>query len=347
MEYSSNSKVLVNYSQATAITNIASKHLKEYHYYYYSKEYSAVPKTIVALASLLAVSAVILNSSLIAAFFATKQATKNTSNIIIISISISDLLSGIVGMPLFAYFSIVSRFNVTAAVTAVAFYLTSEVFTVLLAVDRYIHMNPNFNRESKIQRILSKPYIYFVLIVCVAYSSCGALLTFYWPSPEYASHFALGGNISNVLAMSLVAGLYFRGYNRIRHFAEDNPVYRNDDGTTNQPRYVRKLFKTVLLLTVAMICTYSPVTIGNIAYFVYFAQKKPVPETISIFVNFAFVLAFANSSINSLIVFYHNDIAREWVKENLLGKCLRRRDRGSIQCDRQANTTGTDCKTLP
>ena len=334
MEHSSNSNALVNSSQATTITNIATKHLKEYHFYYYSKEYSLVPKIIVVLAALLAVSAVILNSSLIAAFLATKQTTKNTSNIIISSISISDLLSGIIGMPLFAYFSIVSRFNVIAAVTAIAFYLTSEVFTVLLAVDRYIHMNPNLNRESKIQRILSKPYIFFVLIICVAYSSGAALLTFYWPSPEYVSHFALGGNISNVVAMSLVAGLYLRGYYRIRHFTEDNPVYRNEDGTTNQPQYVRKLFKTVLLLTVAMFCTYSPVTIGNIAYFVYFAQKKPVPETVSKFVTFAFVLAFANSSINSLIVLNHNDIAREWVKKNLFGKCLRRRDRGSIQCVR-------------
>eukprot|EP00112_Aurelia_sp_Birch-Aquarium-sp1_P009737 Seg2116.5 transcript_id=Seg2116.5/GoldUCD/mRNA.D3Y31 product="hypothetical protein" protein_id=Seg2116.5/GoldUCD/D3Y31 len=222
----------------------------------------------------------------------------------------------------------------------IAFYPVSEAFTVLLAMDRYMHMNPNMNKESKLRKIFTKPYLYFVLFLGFTQPPCGAVIIYYMYVPENV--FSMGilylyGNLFNIFAITFIAGMYGKGYTRVRRFADDNPVYRNENGTTNRPEYVRKLFKSVLILTVAMFFTYLPVTIGNTVLGVFMIQGKFLPAQLILYIDFSYAFVFANCTMNCIVVFHHNDVARQWIKGKVLTKCLGRWGRTGFRNDRNTS----------
>ncbi len=115
-----------------------------------------------------------INSLLIASFLATKQSMKKTSNFLIVFLSIVDCLNGATTMPLFGLYLAISVNNPIIAKLLllatmplfICFGLISLNLTMLIACDRYIHMNPDLNRQSRLQKLFKKPNIY-ILIVCV------------------------------------------------------------------------------------------------------------------------------------------------------------------------------------
>ena len=313
------------------------------HHHYLSQKYYAVITVNAVMLGILSFSSAILNSSLIAAFFATKQAAINSSNILIVSISIADFLASIIGMPFYLHSLYKPLLKGLAITITVAFYPVSETFTMLLAMDRYMHMNPNMNKESKLRKIFTKPYLYVVLFLGFTQPSCGAVIIYHWPWPR--SLFSIGlqclvGNSFNIFAITFIAGMYVKGYARVRRFADDNPVYRNENGTANRPEYVSKLFKSVLILTVAMFFAYLPVTVLNIALGIIMIQGEPPPVQLTMWMDIAYVCIFANCSLNCMVVFHHNDVARQWIKGKILAKCLGSREDIYSQSDRNTSERG-------
>ena len=118
---------------------------------------------------------------MIGTFLATKQTTRNISNIIIVSMGIFDLLSCIAGMPPFAPLSTASRFSIITIIV-VAFYITLEHSTLVLAVDGYILMNPHLNiqlhlrRKSKLDQDPSDNFLNKKLIFNSIYPKSGLVL---------------------------------------------------------------------------------------------------------------------------------------------------------------------------
>ncbi len=103
---------------------------------------------------------------LIVSFFATTQCMKNTSNLIIVCLSISDCLTGEIVLPLMAIESLWFDSERHCSIVKVSLplqYLFAGIslsMTMLLAIDRYININPNLlENEFKIEKIFKRPRI--------------------------------------------------------------------------------------------------------------------------------------------------------------------------------------------
>ena len=134
-----------------------------------------------AILVILSFIAIILNLTLIVSFIATRQVTKNTSNILIFALSLSDLATGVVSMPLVASI-LLDKKAVDLCIKSKVFIILSGngqysvLLTVLLAVDRYLHMNPNIqNRPSLMRKILKKPNIYYSMTSLFIFSNLPTL----------------------------------------------------------------------------------------------------------------------------------------------------------------------------
>ncbi len=120
---------------------------------------------------------IIINVALIVSFFATKQWMQNTSNLLIVCLSISDCLIGVVVMPILVIDSLWFNTEKHCSIVPVSFSLQylfggiSSNMTILLAIDRYIHMNPNIlENESKFAKLFRRPRIHFLIFACCAFS---------------------------------------------------------------------------------------------------------------------------------------------------------------------------------
>ena len=89
------------------------------------------------------------NIILIVSLIATQQVTQNTSNILIFVLRFSDLTIGAICMPLksgiflnLAASDLCMKFKMLQLLNAFEHF--SVVLTMLLAIDRYLHMNPRY-----------------------------------------------------------------------------------------------------------------------------------------------------------------------------------------------------------
>ncbi len=98
-----------------------------------------------------------INVALIVSFFATKQSMKNTTNLLIICLRISDSLIGAVVIPVLIIKLLWFDTEKHCSIVPVFFSLDylfggiSFTMTMLLAIDRYIHMNPNVLENESFQ----------------------------------------------------------------------------------------------------------------------------------------------------------------------------------------------------
>ena len=265
--------------------------------------------------------AIVLNLTLIVSFIATRQVTKNTSNVLIFALSISDLATGVVSLPL--------RANVLLTFPTSDFCIKSKVLiissgngqysvllTVLLAVDRYLHMNPNIqNRPSLMRKILKKPNVYYLIISLLF---CANLLSF---SIAFEFDTKLTITTANALTsllaiqLTIIAFLYTRGYLRVRKFTNTNPVYNESVGSKNTaPDYVRRLYKTVLIIVSLAFIQYIPYCIMSILAAVYGDfMKLSSSTTFAYFFEFATLSTYAGTFTNCLAILYFNNAAKNWI----------------------------------
>ncbi len=200
-----------------------------------------------------------INVLLIVSIFATKQSLRNTSNFLIVCLSTSDSIVGAIVMPIRAmenFWLEPEEFcNFIRIARPFQTYLTSNplLMTMLLAIDRYLHMNPDFHRSpSRLAKLFKRPTICFLIL---AFSLLSALVSL---AGSLTKKFTLvRATLSNVLYVCffltmtiLFVALYARGYLRLRRRVAANPIYahREESASSENPEYLNELFKTVLLL---------------------------------------------------------------------------------------------------
>ena len=274
-------------------------------------------------ASLLVLSpiTVLLNLGLIVSFIATRQVTKNTSNILIFSSSFCDLIHGAVIMPLTSSI-LLNMKAIDFCVKSIALFILTGIqhfsvaLTVLLAMDRYLHMNTNIQANpSKLKKMLKKQNIYHVILV--------GLIIFISAFTIAALHInrmltiAISAFFNGLLTIYevVVACLYIRGYLRIRKFVDNNPVYNEPGGSTRTtPEYVRKLYKTVLILIILAFIQYAPLSvIHSIAIAFSYEDAAKEHSSFVIAIEVAQLASDAVLLFNCLVILHFNNEAKDWI----------------------------------
>ena len=268
---------------------------------------------------------ILINSLLIKAFIATKQVWLNTTNFLIVCLSISDIISALIPMVLTAvwFYDPHAEYgcifeNLTLSLAAYL-YTCSSTLTILIAVDRYIHMNPDIEKRSKLLKLFDRPNIYVVVVVLLLLTMPGSFLFFVFSNSEQSviGYLHIGMAAFDVLVLSIVSILYIRAYARIRNFTDDNPVYSSNRSTA-RPQYVRNLFKSVLQLIVSQLAMTAPATIAHFAMAAVFHLKVSKKRNILyIYKYVCFAVAYSYGIINCCIIFYHNEKAKRWVFQRL------------------------------
>ena len=271
---------------------------------------------------------ILLNTALIVSFVATRQVTQNTSNILICILSFSDLTTGAVSMTLMANILLNMTADDLCIKTKVLMSFVSNgqfsIFvTVLLAIDRYLHMNPDIqNRPSRVKAIFKKKNICYPLMVAVIFlSSVFVMLVFDINTKLTMVITAIFTGLLAVYVIIIVC-LYTRGYMRIRKFTDNNPIYNESLGSTNTtPDYVRRLYKTVLVLILMAFFQHIPMCVVHIIAIVLFPSREATAikekAIIPYFFEFAGLLANVGFFINSLAILHFNCKAKKWILAKL------------------------------
>ena len=259
---------------------------------------------------------ILLNLVLIASFIATRQATKSTANILIMVVSFSDLATGAISMPLLA--SVLLDINgENFCIKSKALLLIganshfSAVLTMLLAMDRYLHMNPDIqnHQQSRIQIIFKKPNIYFIIVIIfILLFSLFAIAAVKNSSMLVLAIPATFNGLLSVYVI-IIACLYTRGYLRIRKFTDNNPVYNESLGSTHTtPDYVRRLYKTVLTLIFLAFFQYVPLCLVHVTamFLTKHIYSKGKSTVISSLLELAAFTLNSGSFTNSLAILYYN-----------------------------------------
>ena len=261
---------------------------------------------------------ILLNLILIVSFIVTRQVTQNTSNILLYVLSFSDLAIGAVSMPLTASNllnmnddSFCIKGKVLSVITSINH--SSLILTILLAVDRYLHMNPDIqNRPSRFAKILERPYIYYlIVIVFITCNSLSASIAFMFSTKMKV---AIAITITGILFIQIIiiTCLYIRGFLRIRKFADNSPVYSESVGSTaSRPDYVRRLYKTVMVILSLTFVQYLPYNVIIFLSMIY--PKLSYIEIFAYFFDFATLSIYAGSFTNCFAVLYFNSSAKEWI----------------------------------
>ena len=282
--------------------------------------------TYVAILLTISSISVLLNLTLIISFIATRQVTKNTSNILIFVVSISDLATGAVTMPLTA--SLLLNVNTEDFCTkskvlliAIANSHFSVVLTVLLAMDRYLHMNPNIlnNHGSRIKNIFKIPNIYYMMIIIFIFLLSAFTILLFDINTTLKRVIVLFFVYIIAVNMLIIVCLYTRGYLRIRKFTDNNPVYNESGGSTHTtPDYVRRLYKTVLVLILLAFFQYVPLCVVQIiAQILLKRNVNGFPTIFSYFFEFASLSSNAGCFTNCVAVLYFNNQAKNWILTKL------------------------------
>ena len=268
--------------------------------------------------------AILLNLTLIASFIATRQITKNTSNVLIFLLSLCDLITGTVSMPLTSSILLDMTAN-DVCIKAIILFISSSnssfsvLLTVFLAMDRYLHMSPSFQtRPSKLEKMLRKQNLYFfIVVVLILFISAFVIAAFHISAEVTLSIVSIftGLLAINVLA---IACLYIKGYLRIRRFVDNNPVYNEPGGSTRTtPDYVRKLYKTVLILIMLALIQYTPLCLAEIiaisAPSVKDEFSTDATSYFSYFYELASLLSNSGCFTNCLVILYFNKEAKTWI----------------------------------
>ena len=279
---------------------------------------------------------VCINASLMVSLVATNQVYINTTNFLIMCLCLSDLLSGAVAFPLLAYSLLKNHTtnNCTAIIigqiAGISLPVLSLGITLLIAIDRYLNMNPSLDRRSRCYNMFQRPYIYF-LLVFLAISILTLLLTgrfmlqMITVEQRHLALFSIGSVVLVAIAVFVIAALYIKGYLRIRKFTEASPIYRERNGKAARPKYVRNLYRSVLVLVILMLLIYVPICITQTTISVYTVTASQIqPFVVNLCYSITGLLMYLNCIVNSLVILCFNKVAKEWVLSKT--KCnLRRR----------------------
>lgn len=204
-----------------------------------------------------------------------------------------------------------------AQVTTGYFGFASATITVLIAIDRYLNMNPNLERRSKFYKVFQAPYIYYLLALLTTSMLALSLANTFITDETTSNNFGLMIIVNIILltiGVCVVATLYIKGYLRIRKFTEASPIYRERNGNATRPQYVRNLYRSVLVLVVLMTLTYVPLCVATMVVMIYVFIGSENENRVAYSVYILSVLPlYLNCVVNALVILWFNKVAKRWV----------------------------------
>ncbi len=277
---------------------------------------------------------VVVNMLLVYSFYATKQTLTSGSNFWIVCQSISDTLIGAIVMPLAGIRKMFlhSQEHCTLILTSFSLQIflagLSLCSTLLLAVDRYLHLNPDFQRSpSRLVKFFKPPKVYFLALICFLLNAAISIGYHFAvkTGQKLVFIFATYYTIVTTASMVLFIVMYIRGYLRIRNFVAENQVYANREGSNLQepPEYLKKLFVTVLMILIVVFVSGLPNIILNLLFMIILDGEDDVAAStgFTVYREISFLLYYSNCFVNALIIIYRNDKSKQWLGKVL---CLRR-----------------------
>ena len=273
-----------------------------------------------ALLAVVASTMTFLNLLLLVAFLKTKQTNVTTANLIITCIMISDLISGTFALPLASYAMINADIKgcipqAIGFVFSAGLGTVSASLTMILALDRYTHMNPNQEQPSRFKKLFKQPYISVVITLIWIFSLINPAANLLVSNSSVVHGiYTLGMAVFASVMVTVVSFLYIRGYYRIHKFVANSPVYQAEDGTVSRPRYLCRLYRTVLVLLIVIIVSFIPFSVGHITISIYiFFEIDNGKDVVLTLLRSTLMFLFLNRILTPVIVLWQNKDARQWI----------------------------------
>ena len=274
----------------------------------------------------LSLFALIANSLLVTALI-WKKLTKS-STIIILCLSVVDLAVGAsvaVATPFAAATKYDSNLDEKCIVTGLLTFLTgflttlSPAVTIVLAIQRYNHMQAHPEQRSCLRKLFVKPYIFVLVFVVALFSLLYPLLHFIVAYYRIRIHvFQLIMACIFAVVMLFVSTVYIKGYLRVRQFVDHSPIYQSNDGIVARPMYVRRLFQTVLLLQIILVATHLPPTIGKMTISIFYLTDVSPSTVLMVYDSFTMPFFLIGPCLHPLVVLRYNTDVKSWLRSCLL-----------------------------
>ena len=116
-----------------------------------------------------------------------------------------------------------------------------------------------------------------------------------------------------------VTFFYLRGYLRIKKFAENNPVYANQDGTVARPKYVKRLHNTIILLLCSLFISFFPMLISMCVISIYMLADLNLCSQLLYIGNYVTnILLILDRISGPIIILSCNSKARFWIRKRIV-----------------------------
>ena len=254
---------------------------------------------------------VVTNVVALLVFYSSKRLLKKRHNLFLFLLAISDIMVGLIVMPLYIYQLIswwlngyqVLRNTVREAFTAMDILSGfASIFTLaVIAADRvYAIVFPFYHRAP--------PKGVYPSMIASVWVLSGLLVVYYFLSrvdilPKEAFIYLLMSSIS--LSLLVICISYLLVWARVKCF-------KISHGLRGAPFRERSLVEMLFLLTVIFVCTWLPFHVLN---FIFHFCKSPNchPSSISL-VYFSKLLHYSNSFLNPVVYCYRNSEFRRCLK---------------------------------
>ena len=265
---------------------------------------------------------ILINLLLVIAFIKTKQ-YKTASNVFMIVLSLSDCFAGAVPLVLVSllyteYTGLHCEIELTAQFTAVYTFQLSSLMILLMTVDRYVHINPNFEKVSKfVDRIFRGSGRYYMVGVAVIISVLMAVISIIFSITGHLIIFELGILVGNGTSLTSIFILYSKAYKRIQVYHKKRKV--QDQQTDSQTRkskqaYLNKFTKTLFFILLSYVACYVPFAFLWGSFLIVNQGGRKQPPGLRFAYYLSGFLIYTTGIANSAIVFYRNNQARQFLR---------------------------------
>ena len=287
---------------------------------------------IVAMQVTLMPFTIFLNLILIISLIKTKQVNKK-SNYLILMLNTSDLMQGAISLPLdviiIKYYPVERNcaIEIIHQIVDGLFVYLSTSTTLLIAIDRYVKIDPNLrNMNNPIRRVFSTTKIWIPIGLTIGWVvlSLITVLMFAKFLPKYVSIVGLFFLNLHVFTTLMIFLMYFRFYFKIWKFTKHSTVHAETSvvsGDRSRPAYINQLGVTVfMILTTLLICClpYSVV----VTYLTVVKEMHILVLTQSQILVTVFTVAifYLNTTLNAAIFLLRNKEIKTLVYKNLCSK---------------------------
>ena len=272
---------------------------------YRSAMYSSIVITSV-FNTLLAVTAVLGNSLVFAAYYHSETLRKPV-NMILLSLAATDFITGAVTQPLFIFENILIISNCTKVICVVnklkVFFLlyvqgATLINISIITFDRYIAILHSYRYPELVTDNRVKKFLVGLWLVWTSFSILGV---------TYLEQTAIVAGVTVTSNVLFVFILYFKLFREIRRL-ETNAVASVNDPEEARKARERKTAKTIAIVLGLLFVCYGPLLIYLFVAMFLSSELTMVVRNKMFFV--AATVLFSNSSLNVFVYYWRNEEMR-------------------------------------